>query len=190
MSAFRPEAESEYSRGGEPLQAPKSPRKGPSRTVALGVLTGGLSSALLLLVAEFTPLLQVHSSLHLVPIATVNTGSHDSYALIPIGLLAAALALVIWRTRNRLALLATGVLGLVALLIVLIGDLPDAQATGLVGKSSTNFAIATARPDLGFYLETLGAVVLIITAVAGLLLLAAPERRRTRPLRAAASAGE
>jgi hypothetical protein len=190
MSAFRPEAESEYSRGGEPLQGPKGPRKGPSRTVAVGVLTGGLAGALLLLAAEFTPLLQVHSSPHLTPIATVNTGSHDSYALIPIGLLTAALALVIWRTRNRLAVLATGVLGLVALLIALIGDLPDARATGLVGNSSTNFAIATARPGLGFYLETLGAVVLIITAVAGLLLLAAPERRRARSLRPAASAGE
>jgi hypothetical protein len=144
----------------------------------------------LLLVAEFTPLLNVHSSLHRAPIASLKTGSHDAYALIPIGLLAVLFALVIWRTRSRLALLAVGVLGLVALLIALIGDLPDARATGLVGSASSNFAIATSRPAIGFYLETLGAVVLMLATVAGLLWLAPPDRRQSEPLRRAHAAGE
>jgi hypothetical protein len=153
-------------------------------------VTGSLAGALLLLVAEFTPLLNVHSSLHRAPIASLNTGSHDSYALIPIGLLIVLFSLIVWRTRSRLALLATGLLGLVALLIALLGDLPDAQATGLVGSASSDFAIATSRPAIGFYLETLGAVVLMLTSVAGLLWLAPPEPRRTRPLRSASSTGE
>jgi hypothetical protein len=190
MSAFRPEAETEYSRGPEASQGPKRPLGGASRRFALGVLAGCLAGALLLLAAEFTPLLEVHSSLHRTPITSLTTGSHDSYALIPIGLLVVLFALVIWRTRSRLALLATGLLGLVALLIALIGDLPDARATGLVGSAANNFAIATSRPALGFYLETLGAVVLMLTAVAGLLWLAPPERRRSRPLRPAPSAGK
>jgi hypothetical protein len=188
MSAFRPEAETEYSRGPGPSRGRKSALGGASRLVAVGVLTSGLIGALLLIVAEFTPLLEVHSSLRRAPVASLNTGSHDSYALIPIGLLVALFALVVWRTRSRLALLATGVLGLVALLIALIGDLPDAQATGLVGATAGNLAIATSRPAIGFYLETLGAVVLLLTAVAGLLWLAPPEPRQSRPLRPAASA--
>jgi hypothetical protein len=144
----------------------------------------------LLLAAEFTPLLDVHSSLQRAPITSVKTGSHDSYALVPIGLLVIVLAFIVWRTRSRLALLATGVLGVVALLNALIGDLPDAQATGLVGSAASNFAIATSRPAIGFYLETLGAVVLMLTAAAGLLWLAPPERRHPRPLPTAASASE
>jgi hypothetical protein len=143
--------------------------------------------AILLVVAEFLPLLQIHSALRRSPIASVNTGAHDSYALIPIGLLAVLLAITVWRTGNRLALLASGVLGVVALLIALISDLPDAQATGVVVHP---FVLANATPSTGFYLETLGAVLLLITAAAGLLLLAAPPPRRRRPLRPAPSTGD
>jgi hypothetical protein len=142
--------------------------------------------AALLIVAEFLPLLQVHAANHRGAIGSVRTGSHDAYALVPIGLLAALFALVVWRTRNRLALLATGILGLVAVLIALVGDLPDAQASGVVLHP---YVLANATPASGFFLETLGAVLLIIGAAGGLLLLAAPDRRSARPLRPAASAG-
>jgi hypothetical protein len=161
-----------------------------SRPVAVAVLAGGVAGAILLLVAEFTPLLQVHSSLQRAPIATLTTGSHDSYALLPIALLAAFFSFVVWRTRSRLGLLATGVLGLVAVLIALIGDLPDAQATGLVGSAASHFAIATSRPAVGFYLETLGAVLLIINSAGGLLLLAAPDRQPSPPLRPVSTVGD
>jgi hypothetical protein len=128
-----------------------------------------------LLIAEFTPLLHVHSSaIH--NVKTVSTGAHHSYALIPVALLAAALAYAFWRTRSRQALIATGVLGLVTLLIALLGDLPDAQANGLVGSATTGFATATSTPSIGLYLETLGAVILLITAAAGLLLVPAAPR--------------
>jgi len=138
------------------------------------VLAGGLIGAALLLVAEFTPLLKVHASYSPAVIRTVQTGSHDSYALVPVALAAVILIFAVWRTGSRLALLATAVLAVVALLIALIGDLPDAQATGLIGSATTRFATASATPSIGLYLETLGAVVLLITAAAGLLLLAAP----------------
>jgi hypothetical protein len=144
-----------------------------------------LIGAALLLVAEFTPLLKVRSSASSHVIQTVSTGSHHTYALVPVALLAAALAYGIWQTRSRLALLATGVLGLLALLIALLGDLPDAQASGLIGNATTKFATATSSPSIGLYLETLGAVILLVTAAAGLLLLAAPERPRRQPRQAA-----
>ena len=87
-------------------------------------------------------------------------------------------------------------LGLVSLLIALLGDLPDAQATGLVGSLATGLKIASASPSTGLYLETLGAVLLLITAAAGLLLqtprkLRAPGRRtRTRARHTAPSVSQ
>ena len=134
----------------------------------------------MLVAAEFTALLSVHSGLRAEAITTVQTGSHNSYALIPIALLAVLLSYGAWRAHNPLALLAIGVLGIVTLLIALLGDLPDAQATGLIGSPSTHFALASSSPAVGFYLETLGGVVLLITAGAGLLL-TAPARSRPRP---------
>lgn len=192
MSASRPEATSEYSRASGARRGSGGVAETASRPLAIAVLAGGLAGAILLLVAEFMPLLQVHSSLHRAPIATLSTGSHDSYALLPIALLTAFFSFVVWRTRSRLGLLATGVLGLVAVLIALIGDLPDAQATGLVGSAASHFAIATSSPAVGFYLETLGAVLLIITSVGGLLLLPAPvpAPRPSRPLRSTPTVGD
>jgi hypothetical protein len=184
MNATRPEAESEYSRGsevsGSDLGGRNAARAGSPRTVAIGVLAGGLAGATVLLVAEFTALLSVHSGLRAATIQTVQTGSHHSYGLIPIALLAALLSVAAWRARNPLALLAVGVLGLVALLIALLGDLPDAQASGLIGSPATRFATASSSPEIGFYLETLGAVVLLITAGVGLLLTAPPASRPRR----------
>jgi hypothetical protein len=156
------------------------------------VLLGGLSGALLLLVAEFTPLLTVHSSARRAAIYTVSTGSHDSYALIPVAALVVFLSFAIWRSGSRLALLATAVLGLLVLLISLLGDLPDAQASGLVGSAATHFSTASSSPQIGLYLETLGAIVLLITAAAGLLLgaphrSASPQRKRRSPSTRSAS---
>jgi hypothetical protein len=182
MNATRPEADTEYSRGlrasdGDSAQ-PNGPQSRHQRLIRIAVLAGGLIGAGLLLVAEFTPLLHVHSSASNHVVKTVNTGSHHSYALVPIALLAAALSYGIWQTRNRLALLAIGFLGAVALLIALLGDLPDAHASGLIGSAATKFATASSSAAIGLYLETLGAVVLLITAATGLLLLGAPEPRQ------------
>jgi hypothetical protein len=195
MKTSRPEAESEYSRGQKPPNADiprpdgaeNDRQDGGSQTIRRTLLIGGLTGSLLLLAAEFTPLFSIHTSSSHVALKTVQTGSNHSYALIPIAALAILLTVEVWRSGNRLALLATGVLGVVSLLIALLGDLPDAQATGLIGSLATGLKIASASPSTGLYLETLGAVVLLITAAAGLLLqtprkLPAP-RRRTRPAR-------
>jgi hypothetical protein len=178
MTAFRPEAESEYSRGPEGISGSDRRSGGPSgasgRGLRLTLLAAGLIGSLLLLAAEFTPLLKVHTTATRAAVATVQTGSHNSYALIPIGVVTIVLTLLVLRTRNRLALLAGGVLGLVALLIALLGDLPDAQQTGV----THGFVLAKATPSVGLYLETLGAAVLLLSAAAGLLFLPAPDRPR------------
>jgi hypothetical protein len=137
----------------------------------MAVFLGILAGSILLVVAEFTPLLRVHSgAYHAGVIKTIATGSHHSYALIPVALLAMALAGVARATGNRLALGSIGVLGLVALGIALLGDLPDAHATGLLRQASGAYVQASSGAAAGMYLETLGAVVLLIGAGVGLLL--------------------
>ena len=187
MNATRPEADFEYSRGQPPSEDDfdrgtghpgRSPRR-PTGLYAGLLLLGGLAGAILLLVAEFTPLFTIHSSLQAAPIKTVTAGSHQGYALIPVGVLAVVFTLIAWRTGSRPALLGIGVMGVVALLVALLGDLPDAQARGLVA-TSTRLAIATDKPSTGFFLETLGGVVLLLTAAGGLLLEPTPLRRRPR----------
>ena len=130
------------------------------------------------MVAEFTTLFTVHVETSSVPIKTVTGGSHHSYALIPIALLAAALAVGVFRDGSRTALVAIGLLGIVALLIALLGDLPDAHATGVTGSTAARYVTASSQPSAGLYLETLGAIVYVMTCGVGLLAVA-PQRGRS-----------
>ena len=137
----------------------------------------GLAGAVVLVVAEFTPLAHLASSARgTTALPSLNTGSHNAYALIPLALLAGAFSLAARSGRARLAMLAVGILGLVALGIALIGDLPDAQATGLIRHPGTGYVSAAASPAAGFFLETLGGVLLLIAAAAGVLLLPGDDR--------------
>jgi hypothetical protein len=139
------------------------------------ILAVVIVGAVLLLVAEFTTLYQAHLATRSKPIQTVTAGSHNSYAMLPIAVLAAALGLAVWRTGARLALLAIGVLGVVALLIALLHDLPDAHAVGLANNNSVN---ATTTPNLGLYLETLGSILLVAASGLAFLIIGSPRGRR------------
>ena len=81
---------------------------------------------------------------------------------------------------SRPALLALGGLGIATLLIALVGDLPDARATGVIGNSSTRFSSAAASPEVGLFLETVGAIALVIASGCGLLL-GSPGSRAASP---------
>lgn len=178
-----PEANTEYSRGSkgsEPLLTPGSapvsePRERGGTAVLAVALTAALG-ALLILVSQFTALYQVHVATGSAAIKTVGTGANHAWAPIPIALLAAALALAVYRRRSRTALVALAVLGIVTLLIALLGDLPDAHATGIVGSGAAQYGEGTSTPSAGLYMETLGAILLLISGGIGLLLLGAPRR--------------
>jgi hypothetical protein len=71
------------------------------------------------------------------------------------------------RSGSRPALLAVALLGLVAVGIAVLGDLPDTSRTGVVGN---NFEDAKASPLAGIYLETLGAILVLLGAGLGLLI--------------------
>ena len=133
-------------------------------------MAGALLGALLLLIAEFTSLYDLHAAAS-IQLPSVGTGANDSYALVPLALLAAVLGIAVFASGSRPALLAIGVVGLVALLIALVGDLPDAHRTTIY---SPRFVLARSTPSAGFYLETLGAVLLIATCVLGFLGLGRP----------------
>lgn len=134
-----------------------------------------IAAALLLVAAEFTTLYHIHFSTKTGTTQSVTAGSHNSYATLPIAALAAALGFGIWRTGSRLMLLAVGVLGVIALLIALLHDLPDAHAVGLANNNSVS---ATTTPSVGLYLETLGAILLVGTSGLGSLIVGWPRRRR------------
>lgn len=189
MNATPPEASSEYSTGpraskrvlGRFLQG-DSGRRGRGAAQVPGslraaILAGSLLGALLLLVAEFTTLFSVHVATSSTPIKTVVAGSHHSYALIPIAIVVALLAIGVWRDGSRPALLAIGLLGIVALLIALLRDLHAATETGFLGS---HYVIASSTPSAGLYLETLGAAVLLITCGLGFIALGSPTPRAPR----------
>jgi hypothetical protein len=118
-----------------------------------------LAACLLLAVAEFTDL--NHIEILTVTRSGVGVGGHHGYALLIIGVVAAAMALGAWR-GSRPAAFAVAVLGVAALLIVLIVDAPDVDATGLYGR---NYEQARAVADTGFRLETIGAILLLFAGV-------------------------
>jgi hypothetical protein len=125
------------------------------------ILAGALLAALLVIAAEFMTLYQAHLASRPAPIQSVTAGSHHSYAMIPIAVVGAALAVMVWRTASRPALLAIALLGVVALLIGLLDDLPAAHAVGLVDDNGVS---ATTTPSAGLYVETFGAILLIATS--------------------------
>jgi hypothetical protein len=65
------------------------------------------------------------------------------------------------------------VLAVAACLIVLFVDRPVLDDTGLIGRT---YDLAEARPAVGFYLESLGAVLALVGGVWALML--APRRSR------------
>jgi hypothetical protein len=134
-----------------------------------------LLGAVLLIVSEFTTLYTVHIATSGVTIDAVSTHAHDFFALIPIALLVAVLALGAGLLGSRLALLGLAALAIASLGIALIGDLPDAQTAGTVIVAG-RYHSATSSPSTGFYLETLGAILLVVVSGCGLLLAGPPWR--------------
>jgi hypothetical protein len=181
MSTSEPEAEVEYSRGSRSSRGVSGRLAAPPPGIRIA-LAVGVIGVLALVAAEFLPLLHVRSSQRGTGIiASVSTGSHDSFALIPIALIALVFVAAATRAPARAPLAALLALGLIALGIALLGDLPDARSTGLLRLAGGGYASAQASPAVGFYLETLGAVALIAAGGAGLLA-AATGRDDTRSI--------
>ena len=199
MNAVRPGAATEYSTGdGRPwrrFRRSRSPRPDAAgaadaavNTVGRGRISpaaGGLAipAAAILVLAEVSHLLVVRTvTAHPRTVHTEATGPHHGWALLPIAALALILAGLALSGRGERRILATGLglLGLAALAVALGVDLPAVRRHGYVGSLQTGLIPAQAHAGAGIYLETLGAIGLLVAGAAGMLL--APRRlRQTTP---------
>ena len=145
--------------------------------LVLVLLFAAVVGAVLLIVAEFSTTIQITVGAGRAVVDTATGHERHGYSLLVIGLLVLPLAFAAAAARSRAAMAAVAVLGLAALLIALIGDAPDVHKTGVFGE---RFEDAKAGPKTGYYLETLGAVLVLIGGACSLVL--------TRGARAEASA--
>src|SRR5262249_53115000 len=67
---------------------------------------------------------------------------------------------------GQIAAVAIAVCGVVALLIFLIGDLPDLNKTGTLDDPRQSFIDAKAQAQAGFWLELIGSLVLTVCGAA------------------------
>jgi hypothetical protein len=135
-----------------------------------------VAGALLLIVAEFLTVREIRAVTVVPPGGTSSGGSLHGYALGIIGLALLPMAFGAVVRGARPAAIALIVLALAACAIVLLVDRPVLDDTGLIGRT---YDLAEARPATGFYLESLGAALALVGAVAALLLTPSPERRVT-----------
>jgi hypothetical protein len=184
MDASPREPVREDSRGKRASQAGSGAGSGPgiNRSSVLGAALAGAAfvGAILLIVADLSTLIEI--KVLTVSKDSISGGSHHSYALLILGLFALPMAYGATRGGSRPAMAALAAIGAVALVIMLAVDLPDIHKTGVIGQRFTD---ASASPKTGFYLETLGAFLLLIAGSAGLFL-SSPGRppagsRRARP---------
>jgi hypothetical protein len=172
MIASRPEAEAKYSRGRTALSRARGRLNGRRERdwkVSLRAIQAvALIGAAALAVAEFLPLYRVRTDVGHHVVRSVSAGSHHSYALLPLAVLAALLAGALdrsgWPVPAALALV-----GLAALGIALLGDLPGVHRVGVLGTPATGLRDAHTVAGAALYLETLGAIAVLAAGAAGLI---------------------
>jgi len=166
----------EDSRGTRVSRGLSGPWMGASSVLGAALAGTAFVGALLLIVADLSTLIEI--KVLTVAKSSISGGSHHSYALLILGIFALPMAWGAARGGSRPAMAALAAIGLVALVIMLAVDLPDIHKTGVIGQRFTD---ASASPKSGFYLETLGAFLLLIAGSAWLFL--SNPRRPARPSR-------
>jgi hypothetical protein len=102
-------------------------------------------------------------------------------ALMVIAVFAIVALVVAIATGSKPAATAVAVAGVVALLVFLLADLPDANTTGTL-DTDQSFIDAEAVPREGFYTELIGALALTVTGIA-LATMTPAQLRALRPSR-------
>ena len=152
-----------------------APGRSPLPTVLAlraALALAGLAGALLLVVATFASIIEitVETTTRGVDFDAAQSGwDRHGPALIVLALLALWLLAAAMR-GTRIAMTGLALVGLVALAIAVHWDRSHVHDTGSVGEVYTE---ATAQPGTGYYLETLGGALLLLSGSA-LLVLARP----------------
>ena len=126
-----------------------------------------VAGALLLILAEFLTVREIKAVTVVPPGGTETGGGLHGYALGIIGVAILVFSYGAVVRGARPAAIALLVLALVACAIVLLVDRPVLDDTGLIGRT---YDLAEARPAIGFYLESLGAALALVGAVATLVM--------------------
>lgn len=163
------------SRGRARVVTALSRRTAPSPE-ALRVAVAGMAgvAALLLVVAEFLPLIEVVVGTLATVQETVRGGANHGYTLGVLGTLGILMSLGAAR-GSRPAAGALAVIGVATLIIAVGVDLPDTRATGSLPQSIA-YEDARAQPAVGFFVETLAGAALL--AAGGALLVLSGRSRR------------
>jgi hypothetical protein len=126
---------------------------------------------------------------HLTPpggeaLKAIDAADQHGYATLVLAIFALILIVVTVATRGQplaqIAAVAVAVCGVVALLIFLIGDLPDVNKIGTLDDPRQSFIDAEATPVAGFWLELVGS--LVLTACGAALATMSPGATRTTEL--------
>jgi hypothetical protein len=138
------------------------------RTETLLVLACA-GAAAMLGASQFTDLF------HLTPpggeaLQAISASDQHGYATLVLAIFALLLILVTLGARDEqlrlVAAMGVAVCGLIALLIFLIGDLPDVNKIGTLDDPRQSFIDAEAKPVAGFWLELIGSLVLTVCGAA------------------------
>jgi hypothetical protein len=147
-------------------------RAAKPRALAVGVV--GATAAALLVITEFSTIFSVTTLTascddlagpELRDACVTTGGEQHSYALLLLGALTGVMTWGAAVGRSRPAGVALVVVGVVAVVIALALDLPDAGQTGEVGL---NFTDAEASPGPGMYLELVAGVLALSAGVLAL----------------------
>ena len=141
----------------------KIPRRMPPLARAAALLLAA-AGCVLLVVAEFSTLYEIR----VITVVKETTTGHENhaYALLVIALGAAFMTYGGIFRGARPAQIGLVVLALCALFVVFAIDYPDVGEEGFIGEA---FERAKASPQTGFYLESLGAVLLLLAGAAAVL---------------------
>jgi hypothetical protein len=156
---------------------PDSSRLPTVLTLRLVLTVTGLAGAVLLLVASFTSVIDitVGTTSKVLDADTAQSGwDRHGPALVLLALLTVFLLSAALR-GSRVAMAGLLVCGIVALAIPTIWDRPHIHDTGSVGDV---YASAVANPGTGYYLETLGGALVLLSGGALLVLGRTPIRER------------
>ncbi|MGH2982881.1 MAG: hypothetical protein ACRDK5_01285 [Solirubrobacterales bacterium] len=114
---------------------------------------------------------------------TIDAADQHGYATVVLAAFAVILIAVGIATRGQpiseVAAVAVAVCGVVALLIFLIGDLPDLNSEGTLDDERESFIDAKAEPQAGFWFELVGSLVLTVCGAA--LATTRPDQAGTTP---------
>jgi hypothetical protein len=166
MSAPPRGTASQYSKGnsglGRVFSRVGSGIAGRPRAVRWALAGVGFVGAALLILSEFATVTHVEVITVVLPNSARTGFDQNSGAMLILGLVALPMLYGAARAGSRPAMLAVAVIGLIAFLIAILGDLPDVTQAGLIFRQ--RYEDAKAQPQIGFYFEVAGAVLLFLSA--------------------------